>query len=143
LTVAAATITNSPTIFSNTTHFIDFQVDVPVVKAGDAWAGKNIGIQLRSTVGFDLMGGYWDLDNVRLSEIQATVLQEPKWTNGLFHFTVQSEPGRQLEILASTNLSLALSNWTSLAVLTNDTGSVSFTDPATKAQRFYQAKELP
>src|SRR4029077_12323228 len=50
------------------THLIDFQAIVPTVKASDPWADKNIGIQLASTVGFDLQGGYWDMDNVRLTE---------------------------------------------------------------------------
>ena len=35
--------------------------------AGDPWAGRHIGVRLLSTVGFDLMGGYWDLDNIRLT----------------------------------------------------------------------------
>jgi len=55
-------------------HFIDVQLDVPQVKETDPWAGKNIGVQLISTLTFpeDLdpvtgrAGGYWDLDNVRL-----------------------------------------------------------------------------
>ena len=71
VTVAATTITNEPANFSNTTHFIDFQVQLPAVKAGDAWAGQHIGVQLLSTVGFDLASGYWDLDNVRLTSVIA------------------------------------------------------------------------
>jgi hypothetical protein len=68
VTVAATSITNTPALFPTNTHLTDFQVIVPAVKASDAWAGKNIGIQLESTVGFDLQGGYWDVDNVRLTE---------------------------------------------------------------------------
>ena len=68
VTVAATTITNTQTLFPTNTHFTDFQVRTPIVQASDAWAGKHIGIRLASTVGFDLQGGYWDLDNVRLTE---------------------------------------------------------------------------
>jgi thiamine pyrophosphokinase len=68
VTVAATTITNSSALFPTNTHFIDFQARVPHVKSGDAWAGKNIGIRLASTTSFDLVGGYWDIDNVRLAE---------------------------------------------------------------------------
>jgi hypothetical protein len=42
----------------------DYQVNLPTVQAGDAWAGQHIGIKLESIYG---MGdGYWDIDNVRL-----------------------------------------------------------------------------
>src|SRR5262249_29870813 len=68
VTIAATTTTNSEALFPTNTHFTDFQVRIPFVKATDAWAGKRIGIQLASTVGFDLLGGYWDVDNVRLTE---------------------------------------------------------------------------
>jgi hypothetical protein len=57
-------------------HFIDVQLDIPQVSDTDPWAGKNIGVQLISTLIFpdDLdpdtgrAGGYWDLDNVRLTK---------------------------------------------------------------------------
>ncbi len=38
---------------------------LPTVEAGDAWAGKTIGIAIRA---MGPMGGYWDLDNVRVTE---------------------------------------------------------------------------
>lgn len=44
-----------------------FSVTVPAVQSGDAWAGKNIGIGIRAD---GVPGGYWDLDNVRLTEFQ-------------------------------------------------------------------------
>lgn len=43
----------------------DFSVYLPPVRADDAWAGKPIGIALRSV---GEAGGFWDLDNVRLAE---------------------------------------------------------------------------
>ena len=56
-------------------HFNDVRLDIPPVKNTDPWAGKNIGVQLISTLIFpeDLdrdtgrAGGFWDLDNVRLT----------------------------------------------------------------------------
>jgi len=48
-------------------HLYDFQVIVPEVQAGDAWAGKNIGVQIFVTTG--VSGGYWDIDNVRLESV--------------------------------------------------------------------------
>jgi hypothetical protein len=56
-------------------HFNDVRLDLPQVRPTDPWAGKNIGVQLVSTLTLaDLdpdtgkAGGYWDLDNVRLTK---------------------------------------------------------------------------
>jgi hypothetical protein len=145
VTVAATPITNSPAIFSNTTHLIDFHVRVPLVNAGDAWAGRHVGIQLLSTVDPLLAGGYWDLDNVRLVSIpRGPVLTGPVLTNGQFQFAVQGAAGMAYEISATTNITLPRSGWTSLATLTNQTGSVTFTDAITNApHRFYRARQVP
>jgi peptidoglycan hydrolase-like protein with peptidoglycan-binding domain len=47
------------------TELQDFSLELPVVRAGDAWVGKAIGIALRAS---GQPGGFWDLDNVRLFE---------------------------------------------------------------------------
>jgi HpiC1 cyclase/PEP-CTERM motif len=65
-------ITYSSTIFqpSPTPSFIDYEVNIPTVQAGDAWAGRHIGIQLESTVPVELTSfGNWDFDNVRLTAV--------------------------------------------------------------------------
>ena len=56
-------------------HFNDVRLALPVVRETDPWAGKNIGVQIVSTLTLaDLdpttgrAGGFWDLDNVRLTE---------------------------------------------------------------------------
>jgi len=142
--VASTSVTNLSSIFSNNTHLIDFTVNVPTVQAGDAWAGEHIGIQILSTVSTNLQGGYWDLDNVRLTSFQSPVLLSPLITNGQFQITLESEPGLGIEILSSTNFSQPLSNWVSLATLTNLTGTIPFIDSDTNfQQRFYQARQLP
>ncbi|MEN8126788.1 MAG: hypothetical protein ABFR90_03175 [Planctomycetota bacterium] len=43
----------------------DNSVYLPTVQTEDAWAGETIGIAIRAT---GPMGGYWDLDNVRVVE---------------------------------------------------------------------------
>ena len=144
VTVATTTITNSPLVFSNSTHLLDFSVAVPTVRAGDAWAGQHIGILLLSTVTTNLVGGYWDLDNIRLTSTLAPTLLNPTRTSNQFQFTVQSEPGMILEILATTNATLPALNWTSLGTLTNTTGTIPFIDTSANFdQRFYQARQLP
>jgi len=142
--VATTSVTNTPAIFSNNTHFIDFQVHLPAVKTDDAWAGQHIGVQLLSTVASNLAGGYWDVDNVRLTAVVEPVLLAPVRTNGQFSFTLQSEPGVQFEILATTDVTLPLSNWATLGTVTNITGAVPFTDTAAGFnQRFYRVRQLP
>jgi len=65
--VATNDIAFDGTQFPNTTHLVDFTVSVPTVQAGDAWAGKPIGLELISLAATP--GGYWDLDNVRLTSV--------------------------------------------------------------------------
>ncbi len=142
--VASTPITYTSTVFSNNTHFVDCTVDTATIKAGDPWAGQHIGIQMLSTVDTNLEGGYWDLDNVRLSSILEPVLLAPMWTDGQFQFTLQSEPGAQIEVLSTTNVAQPLSGWTSLGVMTNTTGTTLLIDPAANFNsRFYVARRLP
>jgi hypothetical protein len=141
--IATTSVTNSKSLFPTNTHFTDFNVQVPTVKETDPWAGKYIGVQLASTVGFDLQGGYWDVDNVRLRVVQDPILTGFTWTNSQSQFNLQSAPGR-FEILASANIALPSSNWTSLGAITNSSGSFSFKDTnATFVSRFYQARQSP
>jgi hypothetical protein len=142
--VATTTITNSPSVFSNGTHFLDFQVNVPPVKSGDAWAGQRLGIAMMSLVGSAQPGGYWDIDHIRLTANRAPVLSGATAADGSFGFHVEGEPGQKIELLASTDLGLSVPNWTSLGTWTNTTGSLRFTEPVTgQGQRFYRAREAP
>src|SRR5262249_40224052 len=104
VTVAATTITNTPANFPTTTHLVDYQVQVPGIRPTDGWAGQHIGVQLLSTVGFDAARGYWDVDNVRLTEQVAPALGTGVWSNGQFSCTVLSEPGVKFEMIASGSL---------------------------------------
>ena len=142
--IAATSVTFDPAVFTNLSHLLDFSVSIPEVKPSDPWAGQYIGIQFMATTAPNLIGGVWDLDNVRLVETVATGLKHPQWSAGQFTSTLRSEPGLGFEILAATNLAQAATNWTSLATFTNLTGSFSFTDPAAGApQRFYRVRPLP
>jgi PEP-CTERM motif len=70
--VGSTVITYSSTEFPITPqlNLIDYQVNVPIVQAGDAWAGQKIGIQLESTVSIPQTSfGNWDFDNVRLTAV--------------------------------------------------------------------------
>jgi hypothetical protein len=59
---------------------------------------------------------------------------------GHFQCTVSGPQGQTVEILASSNLA----TWTSLTNLTNTTGTILFSDPATNfVHRFYRACQLP
>ena len=89
VTVAATTITNSTGLFPTNTHFVDFSVQVPGVLPTDPWANQTIGVQISSTVGTNLASGYWDLDNVRLTETVLPHLINPQIVSNWFGFTVQ------------------------------------------------------
>ena len=81
---------------------------------------------------------------MRLTETALPALTNPGVTNSQCAFTLQSQPGLRFEILASPDLTLPLSNWTSLGTLTNLTGAIPFLDPAPNLNcRFYQARQLP
>lgn len=142
--VASNNVCYDTTIFTNLTHMIDFQVQVPGVKPTDPWAGQNIGIQLLCTPSLELAGGYWDADNARLVETTPLNLVNPVVTNGRMQFTVQSEPNVVFQILATTDPSLPVTDWISLATLTNVTGSLPFVDQTRGlGQRFYTAQQSP
>jgi hypothetical protein len=143
--IATTTVTNLSTIFSNATHLMDFHVNVPAVQAGDAWAGKHIGIEFKSTIATNLTeGGYWDVDNVRLREFPPPQLTALVASPQGFELSVHSETGMVVEILASTNLLLPAPAWSSVGTVTNLDGVVSFTDvepPAT--DKYYRARLVP
>lgn len=142
--IAMATITNDPATFPTATHLVDFQAQLPAVKATDAWAGQNIGVLIESTVTPDLIGGYWDLDNVRLTETATPALTTAHLDGGHLAFTVASQPGLQFAIESAINPGPDPANWTPVGVVTNTTGFISFTETnAAASQRFYRARQLP
>lgn len=146
VTAEATTVVYSTTVFSNSTHLVDFQVNLPTVSVDDPWAGQHIGVEFVSTVLPELVGGYWDLDNVRLTASSGPILLNPAMIDGQFGFTVESEPGLTFEILRTLDPGLPVSEWTVLGTVTNQTGSVPFIDTETDAAsgaHFYQARQLP
>lgn len=65
------TVLHTPTLFPDHVTVRDFTLDVTAAEVQAAGAvGKQIGIQfiVNSTFGVDPQGGYWDVDNVRLTE---------------------------------------------------------------------------
>ncbi|HEY0457251.1 MAG TPA: PEP-CTERM sorting domain-containing protein [Verrucomicrobiae bacterium] len=65
--IGSLPVTFTAAAFPNTTHFFDYQVQIPGVLGGDAWAGKGIGVEIVSTFGTGQ--GDWVLDNVRLDAV--------------------------------------------------------------------------
>jgi len=142
--VASNTVTFTTNVFTNLLQLLDFSVSVPVVQATNAWANQNIGIQIQSTVSPGLIGGVWDLDNVRLTGAIPAALNNPVFANGQFRSQLQSGKNAAVAILATTNIALPLTNWTTLTTITNFTGSYPVVDIAPDpAHRFYQARKLP
>lgn len=145
--VGSSAVTNTLGNFPTEDEFVDFQVQVPEVQATNACVGQNIGIQLLATpdpYNPEAWGGFWDVDNVRLTEATALNLALPTLANGQIQFTVQSDPGAVVQILATSDLTVATPGWTNLATFTNTSGSTTFTDSsASLGQRFYAIKASP
>jgi hypothetical protein len=56
--------------FVSTSQLLDFSAAVPLVQSTDAWAGRNIGIELSALSQNGAPGiAYWELDNIRLSAV--------------------------------------------------------------------------
>lgn len=65
--VASRIVTNSLALFPDRTHLVDFSVTLPEVRSSDPWVGHSVGIRFLSTLtDTNKMGGYWDIDRVRL-----------------------------------------------------------------------------
>lgn len=144
VTVASTTITNTTNTFPDNLHFVNFTVQTPPVVATNAWAGQNIGIEFLVTVGFDNLGGDWDVDNVRLTENPAPpALLNPVLVNGQGSFGLQSTPGLSFNILTCTNVATPATNWSTITTVTNTEGGLWITDPgAPAATKFYRAQQL-
>ncbi len=75
------------------TNLPDRYLTIPVVTASDPWAGQNIGVALIQTSNSSNEGGYWDIDNVRLTSSIPAVWtgaagntnwsNSGNWTNGV------------------------------------------------------------
>jgi hypothetical protein len=140
--VAVTTLTNDPSVFSNNTHLVDCHVDSATVKPGDPWAGQHIGVQFKSTVTTNLQGGYWDLDNARL--VEGPALATPVSANGQFTFTLIGEPNAAFQILTAPDPTVPISNWLTVATVTNIGGRTVFTNVQTgSAPTFFRALQLP
>ena len=143
VSVSATPVVYEPPPEPGPKRLVDVTVQVPTVPASVPWAGQHIGIQLLSTIDPGLAGGFWDIDHVRLKSFDQPVLLAPGFAEGCFGFTLQSEAGAKIEILASSDMSLPLSNWASVATLTNATGNIPFRDEASTAERrFYRARQV-
>lgn len=72
-----AAVTGPPSSF---THKVlkNYSVYLPTVRVEDVWAGKTVGIALSAT---GPMGGYWDLDNVRVMEFSVPELTGDSFIN--------------------------------------------------------------
>lgn len=118
-------------------YFKDYPLRLPTVKPTDPWAGRPIGIELLSTTGFDRQGGFFNVDNVRLATYQEPALVSPQVVGGELRVVVRSEPGEVLEVLTSPNVVASPAGWNVSGRLTNQTGHVIFSVPATDAAAKY------
>lgn len=142
--IARTIITNSATAFPDRNHLVDYSVNVPTITTNDAWAGQYIGVRMASTVSLEMQGGYWDVDNVRLTAFGNLRLMNPRLVDDQFQLTISSEGETRYEIFASENIATPFGEWTSLGLITNTTGEAVFATPATNLnQHYFRAVQLP
>ncbi|MBX3730996.1 MAG: hypothetical protein KF791_00220 [Verrucomicrobiae bacterium] len=113
LTVAFDEILHSAQRFPTLTRFVDVAVTVPPVLPGDPWAGRPLGIGLYSAVqaGSGLEGGYWDVDNVRLTAFRPAELRiTPVAGSETPRITWAGEAGLWYQVQTSDHLD-AWSDW--------------------------------
>jgi hypothetical protein len=140
-TVASTDVLFDTNVFTGETNFVQFEVSIPAAQSSDPWAGRHIGIEFAPQFTDPAQQGFWDIGNVQLWNIPC--LLNPTLSNGQFGATLLSQPGQIFQILATTNLALPLSNWTSVVTVTNTSGTASFVDPTPSPhQRFYQAEQV-
>jgi hypothetical protein len=102
-------VEHSPEIFTDRNHFVDFSVSTDPVTPTDPWAHKPIGVRILSTVSDAQRGGYWDIDNVRLTR---EIVPEPRvevratWEGTPTALTLRwgSQPGYTYRVLTSTDM---------------------------------------
>ncbi len=141
--VARTVVTNEPGVFGSPKLFLDYRVRTPVVQEADPWAGRPIGVRFLSTVNFDLQGGYWDLDHVRLVARSAASprLEPPRFENGRWLLTVQGEPAAAVELLSGPDLTTPVSAWPVVERQPDFNGSATFSVEALDgARRFFAAR---
>lgn len=144
VTVASNLITHSQSVFPSTTRLVQFDVQTAAVSSTDPWAGQPIGIGIDSLVGFELQGGYWDVDAVQLNEVIPLSIASVELTTEGLRFDIHGEVGARISVLSSIDPTASLSQWTSVATLTNLTGKLSFTTARPETRHvFWRALELP
>lgn len=119
--VRSTTVLFSMDQFPSTTHFVDVSVSTPEVSAADAWAGRSLGIGIYSAVTRDsgLAGGYWDLDNVRLTASRPdTFSLSYALTEGKLHVTWPGSAGTRYQVETSSDLG----SWKDLGAPLNGSG---------------------
>lgn len=141
LPVAVRSVAHSLALFPTRTRFVDFRLSTPPVHASDPWAGQHIGIEFRSVVSFELEGGFWDLDHVRLERLDPPQLSEPSVAEGRLRFLVRAAPETRCEVLVATDLAAAEADWTVLGTLDLPSGEAEWVEPVEPGgKRFYRAR---
>lgn len=143
--VASTEVIYSKALFPDTrTHFLDFSVRTPTIWPDSPAAGRPIGIALISTVPFELAGGFWDVDNVRLREISGPKITQPTVVGDQFIFDLLGEPETTYRVLAAPSPDTPSGQWENVAELMTDTaGKASFSEKlSAERSRFYRLEQV-
>lgn len=139
--LASLSITNDPALFPLRTRLTPFQLRTPLVREGDAWAGRPIVIQILSRVTPAQQGGYWDVDDVRLTAVRppAIVLRTEPADDAL-RIVWPAAPGFRYQLQRSASLE----TWTNVGGgLNGRTGELSAEVPVGAAPAFFRVAAQP
>jgi hypothetical protein len=116
--IATSPVTFNKANFPSVTNLVDYYVNVGPVQGTDPWAGKQIGIGVVSTTPQDKTGGYWDLDNVRLSSEWAGFVLTVVRTGSELRISWPSTSGLYYVL----GMSVDLKSWSPVGVAQRGTG---------------------
>lgn len=103
--VASTMVFHSASQFPTSTRFVDFTASTPTLEAGNPAIGKQLGILIEALVLPEQAGGYWDLDNVRLTaEGEAGVELRHARVDGGLELKWTSQTGMEYQLRSSTDL---------------------------------------
>ncbi len=141
LPLASLSITNDPAIFPLRTRLLPFQLRTPLVRAADAWAGRPIVIQILSRVTPAQQGGYWDVDDLRLTAVRPPeIVLRTEPADDALRIVWPAAPGFRYQLQRSASLEA----WTDVgAGLNGRTGELSAEVPVGAAPAFFRVAAQP
>ena len=140
--IASTNLSHSLELFPNRTHLTEFTLRSAVFNENHPLTGQQLGIKITSLANQDNQGGYWVLDNLRLTHNSPPRITKIQALHQHLELTITSEPKSVLEIQGTDSFesfSMPEHAWRTLNAWTNETGMDRFVDERPQStKRFYR-----